>query len=137
MEQPLPSIGRTTFVIHVVVAVCVGLPLLVAPLAFGALFGYPGEPGLVPVLRAFGAMLLVFGGLTSFYGTRAPTWAHVDFIVRGEMGYLGVQTLVFAASALSGVGPALGNWAFVVCSGVLFVLFAATFAARPRTVQSI
>ncbi len=132
MDQPLPSIGRTTFTIHAIVALCVGLPLLVAPLAFGGAFGYPAEPGLQPALRAYGAMMLAFGGLTSFYGIRAPTWAHVDYVVRGEMSFLALQTLVFAISALAGVGPALGNWVFAVCSAVLFALFAATFAARPK-----
>jgi hypothetical protein len=132
MDQTLPSIGRTTFTIHVIAAVCVGLPLLVAPLAFGAFFGYPGEPGLVPVLRAFGALMLAFGGLTSFYGIRAPTWAHVDYIVRGEMAYLAVQTLVFVLSAFAGSGPAMGNWLFAAVSAVLFALFAATYAARPK-----
>jgi len=132
MDQPLPSIGRTTFVIHVIVALCVGVPLLVAPLAFGAVFGYPGEPALQPILRAFGAMILGFGGLTSFYGMRAPTWSHVDLVVRGEMAYLALQALVFVISALTGVGPALGNWLFVAVSVVLFLLFAATFAARPK-----
>ena len=132
MAQPLPAIGRTTFVAHTVVAVAVGLPLLAAPLAFGALFGYSAGPGVAPILRAFGAMMLGFGGLSSFYGMRAPTWAHVDYLVRGEMAYLALQTLVFVVSAFAGVGPALGNWLFAAVSASLFVLFAATFAARPR-----
>jgi hypothetical protein len=79
--------------------------------------------------------MLLFGGLTSFYGIRAPNWAHVDFIVRGERAYLAVQTVVFALAAVAGIGPALGNWLFAAVSAVLFVLFAATFAARPRTAQ--
>jgi len=135
MDQPLPAIGRTTFIIHTIVAVAVGLPLLVAPLWFGALFGWASQPELQPVLRAFGALMLLLGGLTSFYGIRAPSWAHVDFIVRGERAYLAVQTLVFALAAVGGIGPALGNWLFAAVSVGLFVLFAATFAARPRTAQ--
>jgi len=55
--------------------------------------------------------------------------------VRGERAYLAVQTLVFALAAVGGIGPALGNWLFAAVSVVLFVLFAATFAARPRTAQ--
>jgi len=132
MDQPLPAIGRTTFVIHTIIAVAMGLPLLAAPLWFGALFGWASQPELQPVLRAFGAMFLGLGGLTSFYASRAPTWAHVDYIVRGEMAYLAVQTLVFVLSAFSGIGPALGNWLFAAVSAVLFALFAATYAARPK-----
>ena len=43
-----------------------------------------------------------------------------------------LTTPVIAFSALTGVGPALGNWLFAAVSAVLFVLFAATFSARPR-----
>jgi hypothetical protein len=132
VEQRLPGIGRVTFIVHTLVAVAVGLYLLADPLGFGARFGYVALPETQPVLRAFGAMVLALGGLTSIHGMGAPTWQHVDYIVRGEMAYLGVQTLVFALSALTSVGPAFGNWLFAALSAVLFVLFAATFAARPR-----
>jgi hypothetical protein len=135
MDQPIPAIGRTTFVIHTITAVAVGLPLLAAPLWFGALFGWASHPELQPVLRAFGAMFLGLGGVTSFLAIRASSWAQADFIVRGELVYLAIQGLVFAIAALTGVGPALGNWTFFACSAVLFALFAATFAARPRPVQ--
>lgn len=132
MEQPVPAIGRTTFIIHAIVGAVIGLSLLIAPLAFGGAFGFPSEPGLQPALRAFGAMFLGLGSLTSFLAMRASTWAQVDILVRGEMVYLALQGLVFAFSGFTGVGPALGNWAFFACSAVLFALFAATFAARPK-----
>ncbi|HET8724823.1 MAG TPA: hypothetical protein VFM53_11560 [Anaeromyxobacteraceae bacterium] len=135
MDQPLPAIGRATFTIHTIVAVAVGLPLLAAPLWFGSLFGWASQPELQPVLRAFGAMFLGLGALTSFLAARASSWAQAEFIVRGEMVYLALQSLVFALGALTGVGPALGNWAFFACSAVLLVLFAATFAARPRAAK--
>jgi hypothetical protein len=131
-EHALPSIARTTFMIHTVVAVFVGLPLLVAPFAFGGFFGYPSAPGLEPVLRSFGAIILGFGGLTSVYGLRAHTWEQVDFVIHGEIAYLAVQTVVFALSALAGVGPGLGNWLFAFVSAVLLILFAKSFAARPK-----
>src|SRR5512136_60202 len=132
MERPLPAMGRVAFAVHVIAAMLVGLPLLADPLEFGATFVYLAIPESQPVLRAFGAMILVFGGLTSVYGLRSPTWQHVDYIVRGEMAYLAVQTLVFALSALVRVGPTWGNWIFATLSAVLFLLFAATFAARPK-----
>ncbi len=135
MDQPLSAIGRTTFLIHTIVAVAVGLPLLVAPLWFGALFGWVSPPELQPVLRAFGAMFLGLGGLTSFQALRASTWGQAEIVVRAEMAYLALQGLVFGLAALTGVGPAFGNWLFFACSAVLFVLFAATFAARPRSAQ--
>src|SRR5512137_2467594 len=105
MDQPLPTIGRTTFIIHTIVALAVGIPLLAAPLWFGALFGWASQPELQPVLRAFGAMFLGLGGLTSFYAIRASTWAQADIIVRGEMAYLALQGLLFPSSAFAGVVP--------------------------------
>jgi hypothetical protein len=131
MDQPLPAIGRATFTIHTIVAVAIGLPLLAAPLWFGSLFGWARLAEFQPVLRAVGAMFLGLGAVTSFLAIRASSWAQADFIVRGEIVYLALQSLVFAHGALAGVGPALGNWAFFACSVVLLVLFAATFAARP------
>lgn len=132
MDDRVPGIGRVAFAIHTLAAVAVGLYLLADPLGFGARLGYLALPESQPVLRAFGAMVLAFGGLTSIHGLGAPTWRHVDYVVRGEMAYLAVQTLVFALSALTKVGPAFANWLFAALSAVLFVLFAATFAARPR-----
>jgi hypothetical protein len=131
MDKALPPIGRTTFTLHLVVAIVIGLALLIAPLAFGAFFGYPRDAEMAPVVRALGAMMLGFGGLTSFYGMRASSWAQVDFVVRGEIAYLALQTLVFAGSAIAGNGPAFGNWAFAGLSAVLCALFAATLRARP------
>ncbi len=132
MNKSLPQIVRIAFIVHVAVAVIVGLPMLLAPVTFGAIFGYPDAPGLLPILRGFGAMIFAFGGTTSFYGARARDWQHVDYIVRGEIGYLAIQTLVFLLSALAGVGPAFGNWVFAVVSAAMLALFAAAFAVRPK-----
>lgn len=88
--------------------------------------------GLVPVLRGFGAMTLGFGGLTSFYGARAADCQRVDYVVRGEIAFLAMQTLVFLLPALNGIGPARRNWAFAAASAVMLALFAGAFAARPR-----
>lgn len=132
MDQPLPAIARTTFTLHAVVAFTLGIPLLVSPIWFGSLFGWATPPALQPVLSAFGAMFLGLGGVTSFLGSRAATWAQADLVVRGELAYLALQGLVFLIGALTGVGPAFGNWIFFACSAVLFLLFAASFAARPR-----
>ena len=77
-------------------------------------------------------MILGFGGLTSLYGFRAKIWEKVAYIVHGEIAYLAIQTIVRVVSAVAGIGPALGNWAFAAISVVLLALFIATFAARPK-----
>jgi len=131
-EQPLPGIARITFAVHLVVAVIFGLMLLLIPMTLGEWLDYPFVPEIQPVLRAFGAMILGFGGLTSLYGLLAKSWERVAYIVHGEVTYLALQTLVFLISTLSGVGPALAGWLLTIISAVLLVLFLATFFARPR-----
>ena len=134
MEAPqrLPTIARVTFIIHVILAAVIGLLLLIIPSTFGDWFGYPSVPELEPPLRAFGAILLGLGGLTSLYGFLATSWERIAYIVHGEIAYLAIQTIVFLVSAIAGAGPALGNWIFTVISAVLLGLFVATFVTRPR-----
>jgi hypothetical protein len=131
VSKEMPTIYRLTFAVHLIVAVVIGALLLIIPMTFGTWFGYPKVVALTPVVRSFGALLLGFGGLTSFYARRATAWSSVDYIVRGEFLYLVLQTLVFLISALTGTGPALGNWVFTVVSAVLAALFAATWVNRP------
>ena len=130
--QALPWIARVTFIVHLIVAVVVGVLLLVIPSIFGSWFGYPDVPELQPPIRAFGAVLLGLGGLTSLYGVLTRSWERVDYIVRGEIAYLALQLIAFIVSAAIGSGPLLANAIFAVVSAVLLVLFVITFVARPR-----
>ena len=132
MNQALPSIARVTFLIHLIVAVLIGLGFLIIPATMGDWFGYPVETEIEPVLRCFGAMILGFGGLTSLYGFMAKSWEKVAYIVHGEIAYLAIQTIVLVVSAIAGIGPALGNWVFAAISVVLLALFIATFVTRPK-----
>ena len=134
MDQPqsLPTIARVTFIVHLVAAVVLGLLLLLIPATFGGWFGYPSCPGVEPQLRGFGAMMIGFGGLTSLYGFLAKSWERVDYIVRGEITYLALNTIVFVVSAIIASGPVVGNVIFAVVSAVLLALFVATWLARPK-----
>jgi hypothetical protein len=131
-SQALSPVGRVAFTVHLVVAVIVGLALLLVPFTFGKLFGYPTISGIEPPLRAFGAMMLGLGGLTSLYGILAQRWERVDYIVRGEIAYLALQTLVLVVSAIFGSGPLLGNLVLAVVSLVLLALFLVTFISQPK-----
>ena len=131
-SQSLPAIARLTFAIHIVVAVVIGLALIFIPSTFGGWFGYPPCPAVEPPLRAFGALLLGFGAVTSLYGLRAKSWERVDYIVRGEITYLALQTIIFAVSAVIRSGPLAGNVIFAVVSVILLALFVATWSARPK-----
>lgn len=132
MNQSLPSIARVTFLIHLIVAVLLGLGYLVIPSTVGSWFDLSIEQELEPLVRSFGAMILGFGGLTSLYGFMAKSWEKVAYIVHGEIAYLAIQTIVLVVSAIAGIGPALGNWVFAAISVVLLALFIATFVTRPK-----
>ena len=132
MNQSLPSIVRTAFLVHLIVAIVVGLGFLIIPSTVGGWLGYTIAADIEPIIRCFGAMILGFGGLTSFYGYRAKSWERVAYIVHGEIAYLAIQSVILIVSGIIGVGPALGNWLFAGVSVVMLILFAAAFASRPK-----
>ncbi len=131
MDSPLPGIARWTFIIHLIVAILLGVSLLLFP-SSGTMLGYPDEPDLMPVVSGLGAIILGFGGLTSFYGARAKRWGSVDYIVRGEMLYLAIQTVVYIVALVQGAGPVLGNVVFLIVTAVLLALFCLSWTKRPR-----
>ncbi len=130
--QRLPSGVRIAFLIHLIVAIVIGAFLLISPLRFVGIFGYPADADFRPLLRAFGSIILVLGGVTSLYGLRTTMWAKVDYIVRAEISDLAVQTLVFLFSLIFSSGPAAGNIAFGLISLALCLLFVWAWSSRPR-----
>lgn len=134
--QPLPVIVRVVFLIHLIVAILIGLGLLLIPTTVGSWFGYPPAADLEPVVRGYGAMILGMGALTSLYGVLARRWEPIKYIVHGEVTFLALQTIVYVVSAVLGRGPAFGNWFFGILSAVLLVLFVIAFFAGRRTAQA-
>jgi hypothetical protein len=132
MENPPTPIVRTAFVVHLVAALFTGIGLLFIPYIFAGWFGYALTANIETPVRGFGAMILAFGGVTSLYGATTRNWNKVDYIVRGEISYLAVQTILCAVLAAMGIGPALGNWLFTGMSAILLVLFVAAWFGRPK-----
>jgi hypothetical protein len=136
VNASVPLIGRVTFVVHFLTALVFGLGLLLVPNSLGPRVGFSNTPTpleLDAVLRAFGAMILGFGGLTSLYGILSKSWERVDYIVRGEITYCVLAVAVFFVSGVLGRGAALGNWTLTGVFLVLLGLFAWTWVARPKT----
>ncbi|MHB1318164.1 MAG: hypothetical protein ACYCYF_06045 [Anaerolineae bacterium] len=132
MDRPVPALARWTFMIHMVVATLLGIALLVFPTVAGAALGYTDDPaGLITVLRSYGVLLMVFGGLTSFLGARARSWERVEIIVISEVAYLAVATFLYVFSLITGEGPVLGNVMSLVMCAVLLVLFWMSWRKRP------
>ncbi|MFO7698808.1 MAG: hypothetical protein R6X16_16870 [Anaerolineae bacterium] len=132
MDKPVPVLARWTLMIHMVVATLMGLALLIVPAVVGSALGYADDPaGLITVLRSYGILLLVFGGLTSFLGARAKSWERVEIIVISEVAYLAVATAFYVINLITGQGPVLANVLFLIVCAVLLVLFWMSWRKRP------
>lgn len=132
MHDTVPGFARFTFWVHLIVAVVLGVGMLVFTELQAEWFGF-GEIGeWLPVLRSFGALILGFGGFTSYLGARARSWEQVDYIVRGEIVYLALAVVVWLISALQGVGPAMASTLNLILCLVLLILFLVSWFKRPR-----
>ncbi len=109
---------KTTFLVHMVVALVFGLLMFLVPALWGSLVGYNvADP---TITRLAGAAMLALA-LSSWLGSRADRWETVHIVVQMEI----VFTVLAALAVLYGLffegAPAFG-W-------VAFILFAAFAAA--------
>lgn len=132
MHDTVPGFARFTFWVHLIVAVVMGLGILVFTDVTAEWFGYGDTGEWLPVLRSFGALLLGFGGFTSYLGARAKSWDQVDYIVRAEIVYLALAVVVWLVNLVQGVGPALASTINLIICLVLLILFLLSWFKRPR-----
>lgn len=132
MHDTVPGFARFTFWAHLIVAVVLGVGLLVLPDLMADWFGFGKAGDWLPVLRSFGAILLGFGGFTSYLGARARSWEQVDFIVRAEIVYLALAVAVWLISLIQGTGPAMASTLNLIICLVLLILFLLSWFKRPR-----
>jgi hypothetical protein len=112
MKQSL----RYTFLVHAVVALLFGLPLLVAPGRFLDLFGWlPIDPIMS---RMYGAALLGLGW-GSYRGWRAAARSDVEILVQVEAVFTVLAVLGIVRHLLGGSWP----W-YVWMIFIVFLLFA-------------
>jgi hypothetical protein len=115
-----------------IVAALTGAAVLLMPNVFGKSFGYVQAPAdLTTVLRSYGALQLVFGGLTSLLASRAKSWDRVEIIVLAEIAYTAVATVLYVLFLATGAGPVLGNTVFLILTAALLVLFWMSWKKRP------
>jgi hypothetical protein len=131
MHDILPGIARITFWVHLVVAVVLGLLMLFLPGQLAAWWGLEASPQVDLLIRALGSVILGIGAVTSYYGTRAPSWDHVDYIIRGEIVYLAVLSIVYLVALISGIADTPLHVVTFVVTLVLLVLFGLSFMRRP------
>lgn len=107
---------RYTFLIHAVVAVLMGLPLLVGPGRWLDLFGWaPIDPIMA---RLFGAALIALGW-GSYRGWRAAARSDVEILIQVEAIFTVLCSLAILRHLVVGSWP----W-YVWVMFIAFVLFA-------------
>jgi len=99
---------RYTFLIHGIVSLVMGLPMLLIPGRFLPLFGWV-EEGIDPLLsRILGAALLALAW-TSYRGWRAPDWDKVKILVEGEVVFT-ILAMIGMLRHLIGFSWPFGVW---------------------------
>jgi hypothetical protein len=107
---------RYTFLVHLVVALLFGLPLLIAPGRTLDLFGWaPIDPIMS---RLFGAALLAMGW-ASYRGWRAAVRSDVAILLEAEVVLTSLSALAILRHLVSGSWP----W-YVWMTFIIFAVFA-------------
>jgi len=119
MEKQIPSGLKTTFLVHFIVALIVGLIYLLIPDVQGNLVGWPiKEP---TVYRLIGAAILGFG-TSSWLAYKETAWEKVKIVVQMEIVWTILGTLVNLWGQIFAGLPAVG-WVNVVILGGFAVAF--------------
>jgi hypothetical protein len=106
---------KYTFLIHTIVGVIMGLPLLIAPGRWLPLFGWADDGVDALISRVLGAAVLGFAW-SSYRGWQAADWEQVRFIVEAEA--------VFTVLAAVGILRHLIGFSWPVGVWLIFALFA-------------
>ena len=110
---------KTTFLVHVIVVLVFGLPLLFAPKFYETATGWdPVEPAIG---RTLGAMLLALG-VSSWMGYRATSWSEVRIVVAQEIAFTFLGTVASLYEALGPGAPTL-IWLNIAVMGIFCFLW--------------
>ncbi|MFB6172971.1 MAG: hypothetical protein ABEJ23_10580 [Haloarculaceae archaeon] len=109
-----------TFLVHAVVAVVMGLPLLLVPEAWGALVNWRAvDP---TVTRLLGAAVVAIA-VASWLGYRADSREELRILVAFEVVFPAISGLAALYEVLLADGPTF-TWVFVAITVVFTVAFA-------------
>jgi hypothetical protein len=113
---------KTLFLIHLIVAVVFGLPLLVAPAVYLQIFG--SKPGGEEGYRLLGGAILAFG-FSSWLAYKENAWEHIKLIVQVEVFWTILATLILLYGILLAGLPATAwiNAVIMAAFAVFFSLF--------------
>jgi hypothetical protein len=110
---------RTTFLVHVIVVLVFGVPLLLVPKTYEAITQWdPIEPAIA---RTLGAMLLSLG-VSSWMGYKASSWSEVRIVVVQEIAFTLLGSLASLYQALGPGAPTM-VWLNIAVMGIFCVFW--------------
>lgn len=118
MNTPIAPGLKTTFLVHLVLGLILGLGYLLVPTTVGGILGIDGSD---PAWRILGAAILGFSA-SSWWSYRAEYWEQVRIVVQMEVFWTILGALVTIWTVVGGMIPATG-WINVV----ILLLFAVAF----------
>jgi hypothetical protein len=115
---------KMTFLVHFVIGLIFGLIDLLLPEQWGNLTNWPVQDPTM--YRLVGAAILAFAA-SSILAYRETDWEKVIIIVRTEISWTGLATLVFLVALIFGNAPAIA-WLYAL----LMAGFCAAFSVFCR-----
>jgi hypothetical protein len=110
---------KTTFLVHVIVVLVFGLPLLLTPQLYESITNWePIEPAIG---RTLGAMLIALA-VSSWMGYRATTWSEVRIVIVQEIAFTLLGTLASLYEAIGPGAPAM-IWLNIAVMGIFCILW--------------
>ena len=124
---------KYTFLVHAIVSVILGIPLLLVPGRFLPLFGWP-EDGIDPLIsRILGAAVVALA-YSSYRGWQAADWDDVKILVEAEAIFTILGVLAMLRHLFGFPWPIdIYSWAFGVwLIFAIFVIFAIAWIVALR-----
>lgn len=121
MEKPMSSGLRTTFLVHAIIAVLLGLAYILIPEMVGSMLGWDMSD---PAYRLLGAAVFAIG-VSSWLAYKAGVWGEVKITVQFEIVWTVLGAAVTGWVLLTGGLPVAAwlNFAVFVIFAILFSYF--------------
>jgi uncharacterized protein YjeT (DUF2065 family) len=129
MNAQIPSGLKTTFLVHTIVGVIVGLAYFLFPNILGNLLNWDMSDG---AYRVVGAAILGYG-MSSLWAYQAQTWAEVKIITQTELVWSAAGAIAVLWGMLTGGAPMIAALHFVLLTAFL-VAFGYFYSKAPRDV---
>ena len=127
MNEPISSGLKTTFLVHAILAILIGLAHFLIPNIIGNLLNWDMSDG---AYRVVGAALLAFG-LSSLWAYQAKTWGEVQIVVQTELAWNAAGAIAVLWGLVTGGSPRIALLHFFLLTAFL-VAFGYFYSKAPR-----